>query len=72
ITKYHKGGVATNEKLRLSLSGVSSEGQQLISGLLIGDEKGRLGSGCASPPPSAAPSPPPTPPPCSHSPLQFR
>lgn len=45
ITKYHKGGDDTNEKLRLSLSAVSEECGDLVSGLLIGDESGRLGSG---------------------------
>jgi len=45
ITKYHKGGDDTNEKLRLSLSNVSEDCGDLVSGLLIGDESGRLGSG---------------------------
>jgi len=45
ITKYHRGGDDTNEKLRLSLNSVSESCGDLVSGLLIGDESGRLGSG---------------------------
>ena len=45
ITKYHRGGDDTNEKLRLSLNSVSHDCGDLVSGLLIGDEGGRLGRG---------------------------
>jgi len=45
ITKYNKGGDETNEKLRLSLSSVSENCGDLVSGLLVGSEQGRLGSG---------------------------
>jgi len=45
ISQYQKGGDRTNEQLRLSLNSVSEACGDLVSGLLLGDEKGRLGSG---------------------------
>jgi serine/threonine protein kinase len=46
ISTYQKGGDHSNEQLRLDLgTAITPSCAELISGFLVGDEKGRIGSG---------------------------